>query len=140
MKSRSINHIALTGMLAVFSITLTQCTQNKTAGWQRTNDELIEKYSLSKKDISGLPKNTTESNLEEGKVKDTQTLDSTQLYSGVSARIFWGTGAMAAVVKLAPNAKIPEETLPADRVLVVLEGSVDQLINGAAVTMLSRKR
>ena len=78
MKLRSINNIALTGLLAVLSITLTQCTQNKATDWQKTNDELIEKYSLSKKDISGLPKNTTESNLEVGKVKDTQTLDSTQ--------------------------------------------------------------
>src|SRR5471032_2857235 len=100
MKPRSINNIALTGLLVVLSITLTQCTQNKTTDWQKTNEELIKKDGLTARALTGLPKNTTESNLEVGKVKDTQTLDSTQLYPGVSARIFWGTGAMASVIKL----------------------------------------
>jgi gluconolactonase len=37
---------------------------------------------------------------------------------------------MVATLQLEPNAKIPEEVLPADRFVFVLEGTVEQLING----------
>jgi len=140
MKSRSHYHIALTGLLSVLSIGLLQCSQPKSSDWQRTNEDLITKYGLSEKALAGLPKNTIEPKLEAGKVTSVQTLDSMQLYPGVSARIFWGTGTMACVLKLDANAKIPEETLPADGFVVVMDGEISQSINGAAVTMISRKR
>ena len=47
---------------------------------------------------------------------------------------------MAAIVQLEPNAKIPEEDLPADRFVFVLDGSIDQLIDGSMVNMISIKR
>jgi gluconolactonase len=58
----------------------------------------------------------------------------------VNAKLFWGSGTMLSVLQLAPNTKISEEVLPADRFVFVLEGSIDQLINGAFVTMVSKKR
>jgi gluconolactonase len=45
-------------------------------------------------------------------------------------RSFGESGAMAGVLQLSPHAKIPEEVLPADRFVFVLEGSIDQFING----------
>ena len=47
---------------------------------------------------------------------------------------------MAGILQLEPNAKIPEEVLPADRFVFVLEGEIAQLINGSNVKMISRKR
>jgi gluconolactonase len=47
---------------------------------------------------------------------------------------------MAGILQLEPNAKIPEEVLPSEQFLFVLEGSVDQVINGSPITMISRKR
>ena len=67
-------------------------------------------------------------------------MDSTSLHPGVNAKLFWGSGIMVATLQLEPNAKIPEEVLPADRFVFVLEGSIDQLINGSPVTMIGQKR
>ncbi len=47
---------------------------------------------------------------------------------------------MTGILQLAPNAEISEEILPSDRFVFVLEGSIDQLINGSFVNMISRKR
>jgi gluconolactonase len=47
---------------------------------------------------------------------------------------------MVATLQLEPNAKIPEEVLPADRFVFVLEGSINQLINGSSITMIGNKR
>ena len=47
---------------------------------------------------------------------------------------------MVSILQLEPNAKIPEEILTADRFVFVLEGSIDQLINGTMVAMIGQKR
>lgn len=127
-------------LLAAFAITLVQCKSGPTSGWEKKNEELIEQYKLTKRELSGLPQNGIASNLVEGKVTSTGKLDSTQLYPGVKAKIFWGTGLMSCVITLDANAKIPEETLPADRLLFVMEGSIEQNINGAPVNMTAKKR
>jgi len=123
---------------------LTHCTSTSNTGpepeWAKKNKELIKEHNLTVRELSGLPKNSIESNIEAAKVKSVESLDSIQLYPGVNAKIFWGTGTMVAVLQLAPNAKIPEETLTADRFVFVLDGSVDQLINGSLVNMISKKR
>jgi gluconolactonase len=47
---------------------------------------------------------------------------------------------MVSTLQLEPNAKIPEEILTADRFVFVLEGSIDQLINGSMENMIGQKR
>ena len=47
---------------------------------------------------------------------------------------------MAGIIQLEPGAKIAEEVLPADRFVFVLDGSIDQLIDGSMVTLNSIKR
>ena len=47
---------------------------------------------------------------------------------------------MISILQLEPNAKIPEETLSSDRFVFVLEGSIDELINGTSFPMISKKR
>lgn len=111
MNSGITNKTALASLLALCSTALMQCSHHSIAP-----------------------------NLEAGKVISTQTLDSIQLYPGIKGRLFWGAGTMACVMQLDSGARIPEETLPADKFVFVLAGSINQLINGSAVTMLSRKR
>ena len=67
-------------------------------------------------------------------------LPGTDLYPGVKAKIYWGGGTMVSILYLEPNAEIPEEVLPSDRFVFVVEGTIDQLIEGSPVTMISRKR
>jgi gluconolactonase len=137
-----INKIGLNSLLAVCFIGLTRCTSTSgtESEWQSKNKELVAKYNLRERELSGLPKTMIASNLEAAKVKSLNKLDSIALYPGVNAKVFWGGGTMISVLQLAPNAKIPEEVLPADRFVFVLEGSIEQLINGSSVTMISKKR
>jgi gluconolactonase len=141
MRTIQLSKIVFKGLLAVTLIGLTHCTSSSGSipEWQKKNEVLIRQYNLTEKNLSGLPKTTIASNLEAAKVKSLDKMDSIALYPGVNAKLFWGSGTMISVLQSAPNAKIPEEVLPADRFVFVLEGSIDQLINGAPVTMIAKK-
>lgn len=134
------NKIIINGLLITSLIALLRCSSVASSEWDKKNEELIEKYDLKIRPLAGVPKTNIASNLEAAKVKSLHSLDSTVLHPGVNARFFWGSGTMISVLQLAPNAKIPEEILPADRFVFVLEGSIDQLIDGKPVTMTSKKR
>jgi gluconolactonase len=142
MKARLMNKIICISLLSTSSIVLTHCSSSSgtEAQWQQKNKELISKYNLTERNLSGLPQTTIASNLEPAKVTGLNERDSLTLYPDVKAKLFWGTGTMVSVLQLAPNAKIPEEVLPADRFIFVLDGSIEQLINGLPVTMVSKKR
>jgi len=136
------NKTAFNGLLAILLVGLTNCNSSSgsESGWQKKNEDLIRKNNLTEKKLAGLPQNSIASNLDAAKVTSLDKLDSIKMYPGVSAKLFWGTGTMVALLQLAPNAKIPEETLPADRFVFVVEGSIEQLVNGSPVTMTSKKR
>jgi len=138
MKSTLLKNIKITALLGVVFVFLTHCSSKPE--WQKKNDELIKQYSLTAREITGLPETKVTSNLEGGKVKSLDSLASAELYPGVNAKMFWGTGNLVATLDLAPNAAIPEEVLSADRFLFVLEGSVDQLIGESTVTLIGTKR
>jgi gluconolactonase len=127
-------------VLSLFSLTNCTSTSEPKAEWTKKNDELIAEHKLTVRELSGLPKNSIESNIEAAKVKSLDNIDSVTLYPGITAKIFWGTGNMVAIVQLAPNAQIPEEKLTADRLVFVMEGSINQSINGATVAMSGQKR
>jgi gluconolactonase len=120
------------------ALILTQCTS--APEWQKKNKELIKQYSLAGRKLTGLPKTKTASNLEAGKVTNLESFSAIALYPGVNAKLYWGTGTMTGVLQLDPNAQIPEEVLPADRFLFVLDGEVSQLIDGSNVKMVAVKR
>ena len=125
-------------LLVLIVILLAQCTS--APEWQKKNNDLVKQYSLTERQLAGLPKTNVVSNLQAGKVTTLDSIANAVLYPGVNAKIYWGTGTMAGILQLEPNAKIPEEVLPSEQFLFVLEGSVDQVINGSSITMISRKR
>lgn len=127
-------------LLVLIVLALIRCTSSPVPEWQKVNNELIQEHNLTVRNLSGLPANNIKSNLEAGQVTHLDKLDSIDLHPGVKATVFWGTGTMVSIIQLAPDAKIPEEELPAERFVFVLEGSVDQLINGSPVTLISEKR
>jgi len=138
MKPTLTKKVISPGLLLLILVILAQCTS--APEWQKKNNELIKKYSLTGRQLSGLPNTKVISNLEPGKVTSLDSITSTVLYPGVNAKIYWGSGTMAGILQLEPNAIIPEEVIPSDQFIFVLEGSVDQLIDGSSITMISRKR
>lgn len=113
--------------------------QCNTPEWQKKNKELIKQYSLTENKLK-TPDTKINSNLEPGQVASLESIAATELHPGVNAKLYWGKGAMTAVLQLAPNASVPEEELPADRFLFVLEGEVSQLINGENSNMIALQR
>jgi gluconolactonase len=140
MKPTLAKNIVFSSLLLFLAITLNQCTSSSSPESQQKNKELIKQYNLAEHELSGLPASSIESNPEPGKVTKLESLASATLYPGITAKIFWGAGNMVSIVQLEPGTKIPEETLTADRFVFVLEGSIDQLINGAIVNMIGHKR
>ena len=138
MNHLSIKRTALIGVPVAMLMAMTHCTS--TPEWKSKNEELIAKYDLTKRELSEIPQTTVEPHLEPGKVLSIDSLTQVELYPGVSATISWGTGVMLSKVELEPHAEIPEEVLPADRFVFVLEGSINQLVNGSSATMMSRER
>ncbi|MBP1665181.1 MAG: SMP-30/Gluconolaconase/LRE-like region-containing protein [Bacteroidetes bacterium] len=138
MKRTIASRILLPGPLISALLMLNQCSP--APEWKQKNDELITQYSLAGRELTGLPRTKVISNLEAGKVTSLESITGTELYPGVNAKLYWGQGTMAAILRLEPNAQIPEEVLPADRFLFVLEGEVNQLIDGSNVKMTAVKR
>lgn len=140
MRITRLNKIFTWGISAIFLLSMSHCTtvSNSSADWEQRNSELIKEYKLTKRSLTGLPKTTIASNLEPAKVTD--GLDSINLYPGVSANLFWGSGTLIAILGLQPNTKIPEEVLTSDRFLFVLEGSIEQTVNGSSAKLMGKKR
>jgi gluconolactonase len=138
MKRTFTKKLIFPGLLVLIVILLAQCIS--APKWQKKNNDLIKQYSFTERQLAGLPKTNVVSNLQAGKVTTLDSIVNTVLYPGVNAKIYWGTGTMAGILQLEPNAKIPEEVLPSEQFLFVMEGSVDQVINGSPITMISRKR
>jgi len=138
MKPTLTKKIIFPGLLALTVIFLTNCSS--APEWEKKNKEIIKQYNLPVRELSGLPKTKIVSNLEPGKVTPLESIADTELYTGVNAKLYWGQGTMTSILQLEPNAQIPEEILPADRFLFVMEGEVSQLIDGSKVKMVAVQR
>jgi gluconolactonase len=125
-------------MLIVMAVAIMQCST--TPEWHAKNEELIRQHNLTKRELSALPQNSLESNLDYTSVTNLESMVTTALNPGVNANIFWGRGVMVARLRIEPHAKVSEEELAADKFVFVLEGSVDQLVNGSMISMSGRKR
>lgn len=138
MRRKTTKKLINSSLLITLLMAMTFCTSPPE--WQAKNEELINQHKLTVREISDLPSHAIEPNLNAGETKNLDQMDSIELYPGISARLFWGKGAMAGILRLAPNAEIPEAVLSTDRFVFVMDGRVELLINGDMVTLLSRER
>ncbi|MFC2113242.1 SMP-30/gluconolactonase/LRE family protein [Bacteroidota bacterium] len=139
MLEKKISRILTSVMILSLSVLfLSQCTSKPE--WYQVNQQLIKQYDIKVRDRSDIPNTGITSNLDQGKVTSIETLPQTELYPGVTAKLYWGAQNLISVMEMEPNAEIPEEVLPADRFLFVLEGEVQQLIDGEFKTLIARAR
>src|SRR5690606_27200546 len=101
-------------LLVVTIFVMVHCKKSSVPDWQEINEKLITEHNLTVRELSDLPNNNIESNLEAGNVQNLDKLAKLELSEGVNAKIFWGTGNMVSVVEMNPNSQIPETVLPAD--------------------------
>lgn len=138
MNRKYVIQLHLSTIFLALSVIVARCVTSPT--WQKKNEELINEHNLTKREIGRLPESLHRSNLDDAQVKNLDNIGTTELYPGVEANVFWGSGVMVARLRIEPNAEISEEELPSDKFLFVLDGSIDQLINGSRVNMIGKKR
>ncbi|MCS4433156.1 SMP-30/gluconolactonase/LRE family protein [Aquiflexum gelatinilyticum] len=138
MNFKRISKSIFWGLSVPLVFVMMQCTSSA-PDWDSKNKELIHQYNLTERSLN-LPESTVSSNLEAAQPTKIESIESVELYPGVMAKVFWGSGAMGSIVELQPNAAIPEEILTADRIMMVMEGEVQQLINGSMKEMVAIKR
>jgi len=105
------------------------------AEWKAKNDRLIKEKNLPVRRRTDIPKTKVVSNLEQGVVTNISKLADTEIAPGATAKIYWGRGVLINWMTLKPGSAIAEETLPSERLMFVMKGSVRQLINRTYVRM-----
>ncbi len=103
--------------------------------WAAKNERLIAEQKIAVRTRADIPAVRLKPGLPDGVVTPIASLPETQLAPGVKARLYWGKGNLVAWLSFDPGAALPEETLPAERIMVVMKGEVRQLLGGSQVEM-----
>lgn len=122
----------------VLLASLAGCTQKPE--WLDRNKEVIDKLNIEGRIRHDIPDSKIIPNLEPGLVTSFEKLPEIEIAPGVRGRIYWGKGNLVCWLKLMPGAEIAQETLSSERILVVINGSVEQLVGGKSVTMRAVQR
>ncbi len=126
--------------IAILFLTLMSCNSSSKPEWDTKNKELIIEYGLKERELSDLPSTPITPNLRVTHPLNINILDSLEMYPGVMAKIFWTKGNLTSILKLKPNAAVPMEKMPADRFLMVTEGSIDLIAEGTKSVMMTKER
>lgn len=138
MKKLSLVPSFRKGLFVVLLVLSVNCIAKPS--WWKTNKTVIDKYELTVRKRSDIPDTGVTPNIEPGQVTCLQDIAQIELYPDVSAKIYWGHGALVSIANLEAGAEMPRETLPANRFVFIMEGDVKQLIGNELVPMISRKR
>ena len=117
----------------VFLIPFSACT--KEPAWKSLNKRIIKEHHIKEYFRDDIPETGIVSNLEPGKVTNLRNFPESEIAPGAQGRIYWGRGNLINWMILKPGAEIPPEKLPGERIMMVMKGSVQQLINGTFVSM-----
>lgn len=103
--------------------------------WVKTNKKVIKEYKVKGRTRTDIPKTNVISNLKAGVVDSLINLPVFKLADGVTARAYWGKANLVSFLTLEPKAKLPEELIVGERFMFVLDGEVQELINGNYMTL-----
>jgi len=104
--------------------------------WKAVNEKLIRAHNIEERIRTDIPETGIEPYPEPGVPINISDIPETELAPGVKARMYRGKGILVNHMTFSPGAEIPKEMLPGDRIMIVVKGSVGQLINGSAVIMV----
>lgn len=121
--------------LSLLILLSTGCS--KSPAWKARNDQAAKTNDVELKTRADMRDTGVLPSLGPGGLVKKADLPAIDLAPGVKAKMYWGKGALIAWTTLDPGAEIPKETLPAERIMLVWSGSVDQLAKGGMVSMRS---
>lgn len=119
---------------------ISSCKTNNSPKWVDINEEIIKEYNVKGRSRLDIPDTKIPSNLEDAKVVNIKKLPIMKLADGVTAKAYWGKGALMSFITLDPNSEMPSKTIEGERFMFVLEGEVDELIGGHYKTLKAIKR
>src|SRR3989304_5773666 len=119
--------------LVLFLALISACA--KKPDWIIKNEKLIQEKNLSSRTRTDIPKVKLASSLGPGVVMNFTQVPEVEVAAGAVAKLYWGKGNLVCWIKLEAGAEIPKEVLPGERIMVVMKGEGDQIIDGSYVTM-----
>lgn len=120
-------------MLVGAAILVQSCTTRPE--WEKKNKNVIKKYQVVGRTRTDIPDSKVTSNLKGGQVDSISNLPVINLAEGVTAKAYWGKGALVSFITLEPNASLPEQTITGERFMYVLSGNIQELINNKYVDL-----
>lgn len=136
LKSKNYHLLTVfTSVLISVLIVFSGCSNKKAPAWKAVNDKLIKENNIQVRERSDMPETGITPNLQEGKVTSIDSVASIEIAPGVTSKVYWGKGAMVSIVTMLPNSEIPTETLASERLMVMMQGTVEQLVGGQMVKM-----
>lgn len=108
---------------------------NTNPAWKAENDRIIREHGVNLRQRADIPKSAIVSNLAPGQTVKRSSIATIESSPGVTRRLIWGTGVLVSMTTLAPGAEILEETLPAERLAMVVKGSVNESTGDGILSM-----
>jgi gluconolactonase len=126
------------------AILLIGCSQDQSAteapSWAGVNTRMLTEANIAPRTRADVIPTGIESNLGEGLVSNIDDLPVLELAPGVTAKAYWGTGTLVSFITLDPNATIPASSIDGERFLYVMDGELQELVDGELKTMVGTTR
>jgi len=132
-RTRSLSRVVV--LLAAAAVLFSSAACAKKPDWAAKNEKLIAAQNVAVRTRADIPAVRFEPRLADGVATPATSIPEIALAPGVKARIYWGKGNLVAWLTFEPGAAIPEETLPAERIMVVTKGEIGQVLGDVYVSM-----
>ena len=116
------------------------CKNSRRPEWAAVNEKVIKEYDVKGRTRTDIPDTGIIPNLKAGKVGNIKDLPTIDLADGVTAKAYWGKGALMSFITFGPNASLPGTTIQGERFLFVLKGDVQEIVKGEPVTLRATPR
>jgi gluconolactonase len=136
--NKIFNRSIITGIMLMSIVVMFQNCKRGTAArpkWADINEKVIKEHNVTGRTRTDIPDTKVASNLKNAQVVNIADLPAINLAEGVTAKAYWGKGALMSFITLVPNAVMPEQTIKGERFMYVLTGNVQELINGIYVNL-----
>lgn len=119
-------------LMIICLFTMVSCIHQKVekASWTDINDKILEEQNVKSRIRTDIPDSKIEPNVKVREKLNYKDLPTTTLAEGVGAKVFWGKGGLMSFISMQPHSSIPENIIQGERFLFVLEGSVEELVDG----------
>ncbi len=131
-----MKYIIASSLALAFIWAFSACNNhNLKNSWSDRNNKVIVEYGLEGRERDDIQDSKLEPNIRPGEKINFNDMSPIDLAEGVTSKIYWGKGGLISFSTLLPNSVIPEKTIKGERILFVLEGSIQEFVKGEYKTL-----